>query len=765
MCLQVWTDAQVHWVSKLQTINFTVDSQLLRELGERLVGRQYIALAELVKNSFDADATRVEIRIDDDSIEVSDNGHGMTADDFRDRWMRVGSTHKVREQTSPVLKRRLTGSKGVGRLAVQFLASELELTSVPHGHGVPQQSSRQELFAMVDWETAVQAGELTEATAAYELREPDGTVFPLQEPHGTTVTLKRLKHEWDPDEFQGLAREIWFLQPPFRSLTGESDLKDGGFEVDLNSPDPAAVNRFNTQMSRILDLYTSRLIGRLMPRGTPNIQEGDADDRMLKRELRLSLELEGQVTRPYKLAVPVRGEDPCLIDSLDFEIRIYTLQYRQPYGISVQQARDYMAQWGGVHIYDAGFRIPYAGPAADWLKLEFDHAHRLTQSQLLPSDLNVHLGLNHLPTNSRVLGVVNIDTSHEARMVADNDMAQGQHLQIQVSRDRLVSNGAYYQLQDAVRFALDYYATRLAARRLDERVSQQRVGVSSHLVGNVWEVLDKYEREIPPKVATELRTELDNTVESLREQADWTRNQSGLLGAMATVGSTAIAFDHQLNQQLRLLECYAETLDELVEAKPDITESAGPIAANIKDWIRGVRDTRAIFSPITDERNRTAVERFRARPLVRSMADDLRPILRGVTVNVTDVDQEVLLPNASYPVWMAIFHNLMMNASNAMLDSDTKRIGVSSVVSGRDRAIRVQDTGVGIDLSKAENLFKPLVRSLEISAERRALGFGGTGLGLAIVRLLATDLGATVRFAKPDTPYSTCFELTWREES
>ena len=47
----------------MQQVYFTVDSELLRELGERLVGRQYIALAELVKNSFDADASRVEIRI------------------------------------------------------------------------------------------------------------------------------------------------------------------------------------------------------------------------------------------------------------------------------------------------------------------------------------------------------------------------------------------------------------------------------------------------------------------------------------------------------------------------------------------------------------------------------------------------------------------------------------------------------------------------------------------------------------------------------
>ena len=749
----------------MQTIHFTVDSELLRELGERLVGRQYIALAELVKNSFDADATRVEIRIQDDSIEVSDNGHGMTEEDFASRWMRVGSTHKIHEMTSPVLKRRLTGSKGVGRLAVQFLASELELTSVPDRSRHSEESTDQELFAIVDWDTAVQAGELTQATAEYELRQPDKVAFPLQKPHGTTVTLKKLKHDWNPEEFQSLAREIWFLQPPFRSLTGTSDIEDGGFEVDLRSPDPTAVALFKTQMARILGLYTSRIVGRLLPQDDSDMSKHDSDSRPMKRQLSLSLELEGQATQPYKFSVPVRGENSCLIDSLDFEIRIFTLQYRQPYGIAVQQAREYMAQWGGVHIFDAGFRIPYAGPAADWLRLEFDHAHRLTQSQLLPSDLNVHLGLNHLPTNSRVLGVVNIDTSREARMATVNDVAQGQHLQIQVSRDRLVSNEAFHQLQDAVRFALDYYATRLAALRLTEEASRRRIGASSFLVRNVWDVLEKHEGEIPPNVATEIRTELDKTVVSLREQADWTKSQSGLLGAMATVGSTAIAFDHQLNQQLSLLEYHAESLDNLVVANPGIREAIGPIATSIKNWIQGIRDTRAIFSPITDERNRTTVARFRARPLVQSMADNMRAILRGVKVEVSEIDPDMLLPNASYPIWMAIFHNLLMNSSNAMLDSETKHIAVSSAMSGEDRTIRVQDTGVGIDLNKAEDLFEPLKRGLEISAERRALGYGGTGLGLAIVRLLATDLGATVRFTRPEAPFSTCFELTWREES
>ena len=671
--------------------------------------------------------------------------------------MRVGSTHKVKEITSPVLKRRLTGSKGVGRLAVQFLASELEVVSVPSSQRSQQESVLQELFAMVDWDTAVEAGELTRATALYELRQIEDTLFPLESPHGTTITMRNLKHEWSPEEFEDLAREIWFLQPPFRSLTGVSETETNTFEVHLYSSDPDSVALFNTQIARILELYTSRLVGRLLP-------SDDSDSGARRRLMQLSLDLERQPTTLYELSIPVRGEGPCLIDSLDFEIRIFNLQHRQPYRIPVQQARDYMREWGGVHIYDAGFRIPYAGAGADWLNLEFDHAHRLTQSQLLPAELNIHMGLSHLPTNSRVLGVVNIDTSREARAATRNNISSGRHLQIQVSRDRLVGNAALHQLRDAVRFALDYYATRLAALRHKEETDKRKIGASDFLVSNVWQVLEKHEETIPETVASELRTELDKTIDTLRDQAEWTRSQAGLLGAMATVGSTAIAFDHQLNQQLSILEFHASSLDNIIEYDPRVTAMIEPISADIKNWVQGVRETRAIFSPISDERNRTSVARFKAQSLIQTMANNMRPLLRGVSVDVTKVDEAMLLPEASYPIWMAIFHNLLLNASNAMLDSAVKHIAVCSLAGGARRAIRVSDTGVGIDLKQSENLFVPLNRGLEISAERRALGYGGTGLGLAIVRMLATDLGADVRFVRPRDNFSTCFELAWRED-
>ena len=106
---------------------FTVDAALLQELGERLIGRAHIALVELIKNAYDADAINCEIRFDGEGISIADDGHGMSDKEFLDHWMRIGTTHKVEMENSKLLNRVLTGSKGIGRLSAQFLASEMEL--------------------------------------------------------------------------------------------------------------------------------------------------------------------------------------------------------------------------------------------------------------------------------------------------------------------------------------------------------------------------------------------------------------------------------------------------------------------------------------------------------------------------------------------------------------------------------------------------------------------------------------------------------------
>ena len=82
-----------------QKLKFTVDSALLKELGEKLVETVHVALTELVKNAYDADSTEVEVIFDqndqgEDRIQIVDNGIGMNFASVEQYWMRIATDNK-----------------------------------------------------------------------------------------------------------------------------------------------------------------------------------------------------------------------------------------------------------------------------------------------------------------------------------------------------------------------------------------------------------------------------------------------------------------------------------------------------------------------------------------------------------------------------------------------------------------------------------------------------------------------------------------------
>jgi len=350
-------------VGEFALLRFTVDAALLQELGQRLVGKPFTALAELVKNSYDADAENVVIRFGDDELEVSDDDHGMDFESFVSRWMRVGSTHKSALERSPEKERPLTGSKGVGRLAAQFLSSGLKVISTPKA------DLTRHLEVDVDWKDIPNAKDLKDVTATLRM-VAGSSEYPNDSEHGTRIIMRGLRHQWTAEELRELAKELWFLQPP--------DEIGGDFKVDVESADWTLTEEFDSQMRAILDVWNARLTGEVIGVG--------AD-----RRVRVLLSFrDGQVAQAeYRDAYDYTGKLQFKIEDvpnvLRFDIRIYNLQYRQPEGIGVKEARSYMNEYGGVHIYDSGFRLPHYGPDVDWLEIEMDHSHRLSRSRLLPA--------------------------------------------------------------------------------------------------------------------------------------------------------------------------------------------------------------------------------------------------------------------------------------------------------------------------------------------------------------------------------------------
>ncbi len=177
------------------------------------------------------------------------------------------------------------------------------------------------------------------------------------------------------------------------------------------------------------------------------------------------------------------------------------------------------------------------------------------------------------------------------------------------------------------------------------------------------------------------------------------------------------------------------------------------------------RATNGLFSPLSDAENVQQRSRLRADGVIADVIRQTEFLARGIEIDTFGIAKDIRLPEASLVEWSAIFQNVFINAFNAMLDSDERLLKVSSMVQGRRSWILVQDTGKGVDLATAEELFKPFVRKLKISRERQSLGYGGTGLGLTIVRLIADNLGCTVGFEQPESGFKTAFYVYWEERS
>ena len=385
----------------MPNIQFSVDSALLAELGERLIGKPFVALAELVKNSYDADSTKVRIDLDlaKDRIVVSDNGQGMTLEEFDKFWMRVGSIHKLQQRVTRRYRRQMTGSKGVGRLAVQFLSRDLRLETVS------ENDLARKLVAWVNWDEAVRAGNLTQATVEYKFEtSKEGFV------RGTTIILSKLKQQWYQYDTEALAAEVWQLRPPsFGAITTPSD-SAAAFDIELRSQDAEIIAQFRERLSALEDFWWARLVGRN--------QNG---------RVNLTLEFATDESRSVETFEMPRKT---LVDGA-FELRIYNLVERKPRGIRIGEARDYLRRFGGVRVFDSGFQLPFYGTEdSDWLGIEVEHSHRLEASKLLPAELQERGSLSFLPTMTRILGVVRVDTTQEPE------------LKITITRDRLQENAA-----------------------------------------------------------------------------------------------------------------------------------------------------------------------------------------------------------------------------------------------------------------------------------------------------------------------------------
>jgi signal transduction histidine kinase len=223
------------------------------------------------------------------------------------------------------------------------------------------------------------------------------------------------------------------------------------------------------------------------------------------------------------------------------------------------------------------------------------------------------------------------------------------------------------------------------------------------------------------------------------------------MATLASAGSASLAYEHEVGKQFRRLERISRELKRKAKEDPDLQ----PLSEELQDWLKQAKRSRSLFSPILDEEKREAAKALSADQTIKQIVHDLDLILEGVSVSM-DVDPDLRLPKARYAEWSAILQNAFSNAAAALGQATSPEIRIRGGTSGRNRYIRVEDNGAGIDLAEAERLFEPFERGNPAEVGP------GTGLGLAIVKMLADSIGVRVAFVEPAEGMSTSLRISWR---
>lgn len=211
---------------------FKISSALKSIIGKELITSDFIAVFELVKNSFDAHATKVDLifeNLENSSprIIIKDNGKGMDLNDLENKWLFVAYSAKkdgTEDFRDKIQNRRIhAGAKGIGRFSCDKLGQKLKIYSKKKTDGEKTNT------LSVEWDNFEEDSkiEFDEISVTYERTSKS----PYKIKNGTILEISELRETWDRDKLLKLKRSLEKLINPSQ----ENDSKNFVINMTVTS--------------------------------------------------------------------------------------------------------------------------------------------------------------------------------------------------------------------------------------------------------------------------------------------------------------------------------------------------------------------------------------------------------------------------------------------------------------------------------------------------------------------------------------------------
>ena len=756
---------------------FTVDTQLFRELGELLVGRESTALVELIKNAYDADSQIVVVDGSDlhdpeiGKIEILDNGTGMTEEEFENGFLRIATRAKTEgEKRSLFFERRFTGEKGIGRLALHKLARHVEIDSFkwngnpPTGPHFP--INEQGVRARIDWDLveAQQTLDQIENVNAVSLEELNASGNQIEA--GTKIVLTKLRKSWTEKDISKFHDDVATLIPP-NVLVKEIPSSVLSESLIFKTP------RFRDICSSISDNFEIELLGNLAYSESLHASEIESANWILEIDCDSTAR-----TAHYHIA-PTQNQTDEFPDS---EHRSFkdTLPDNAP-RISFQarilqrQNKVWDKRYQGIRVYMEGFRVlPYGEPTDDWLNLNRDYVNR-SRGRF------ESLGTNYdhiVEADEKAVLVIQSNAAYFGAVFICHQGAP--QLRMLVNREGFLPGPAMAFIRDRVRVGVDllvrlkYSATKQVKRIRRQKAKKQREATKLSDLReqpSAWKIREELRESHSAVVdarsavssgdikAAEAALERSKeSMSSAEESVHEITAEASMFRVLSTIGMELAAFVHEINGLLEMAVGLDRHLNRILSSA-ELNRQMRSDLNNVRKIVRDLRQSleyQAVFLvDITsvDARRRRSRQVINSRFIAASRLFKNAAANRGIVID-NSIDEDLRSPPMFPAEITALFANLLSNA--VKFARRNGRIRGWGRHSDQGVHILVENEGAQVDLNSAEKWFEPFQSTT--SKVDATLG-QGMGLGLTIARSILDEYGARIAFVEPSKGFDTAVEI------
>ena len=702
---------------------FKPRARLIKTIGEELISNDNVAITELVKNSYDAGSSIVEITFygdvaekesipmkgrkeskesikyikkDGASIVIYDEGSGMDFDTIQHAWMEPATNYKKKKDNQNP-NRKFSGEKGIGRFASAKISRKLEL--------VTKQIGKDEIVVSFDWDAfSDEESYLEDVKIDWFTRSPQE----IQQ-SGTILKLNELRTDWTEDDIRALRVALSRLMNP---IVPAED-----FLMSISLPE-----QFGDKLSGIIERPDTLnrpnyyIKGNVSADGSPqNIVfysklKGEEEPLNLLSNI-YTANKKDYTAGPFSFEFKIWDRDPLNLENLAKETESI-----------VKDVKKDLDELCGISIYRDNIRVlPYGNQNNDWVRLDLRRVNNPT------------LRLS----NNQIVGYVSIG------------LETNPHLQDQSNREGLVESQAFEDLKEYIKCLLNEVEQRRYAERPRESESPQ-VTLSLFEQLSLSSITQKIKEEKPTE--EEIITIIDQKDAALKETAIKLQEIISRYRRLSALGQLIDPIIHDGGQylhkiDLKSLAILEETLKQAVNI-PKINSKAVEIQAIKKDFAFLFKRLEP-FGGRKKGRPQTIIIEDVIKNQYILFEEELNKY--DIEYSVSSTQHKVTIDESELSVMLM---NLIQNAIYWLSTVERKRKLEIDVGEENDGLyIVVSDNGPGVKEGTENDIFNPYFSTKP----------DGIGLGLAIVGEIMAEYNGELSLIKEGILGGASFKLLFRK--